>query len=130
MKKLFIVLRTLLHLEVMISASLLPIKSKPFIIKAPEPSYIRGQFDDDYDRYNNFCYYWDFVLMQYRYAKELKVGDQVKCKADKTFLIVKEVYIYGQYKRVKLDCIVPASQGGSEYCAGTTIKTLFNDEIE
>lgn len=68
--------------------------------------------------------------MKYREAKELKAGDQVRCKKDKIFLIVKEVFIYGQHKIVKIDCIVPASQGGSEYCAGTTIRTLFNDEIE
>jgi hypothetical protein len=58
--------------------------------------------------------------MKYRDAKELHSGDQVQRKRDKVFFIVNDVEIFGQYKKVKLNCV--AENGSYE--------TLYNDEIE
>jgi hypothetical protein len=43
--------------------------------------------------------------MRYRDAKLLCEGDEVVRKDDKTSFIVKEVEVFGQYKKVKLKCL-------------------------
>lgn len=68
--------------------------------------------------------------MRYRDAKNLHNGDQVTRKKDKLVLTVNSVEVYGQYKKVKLMCLLPHSAGGDLYCAGSTYIGLYNDEIE
>jgi hypothetical protein len=58
--------------------------------------------------------------MRYIYAKELHEGDQVKRKSDQVVFVVNSIELFGQYKKVKLNCV--AENGMPE--------TLFNDEIE
>lgn len=57
--------------------------------------------------------------MKYRDAKLLHNGDEVIRKKDKAPMIVKEIEIYGQYKKVRLTCV----------CFDST-EVVFNDEIE
>lgn len=68
--------------------------------------------------------------MRYRDARLLKPGDMVIRKSDKILLTVHSIEAYGQHKKVKINCLLPANQGGAEYVAGTTITSLFNDEVE
>jgi hypothetical protein len=68
--------------------------------------------------------------MKYRVARLLKKGDWIIRKEDGRSLEVYSVELFGQYQKVKVNCIIPSSQDGSEFVAGTTIRALFNDEIE
>ena len=68
--------------------------------------------------------------MRYRDARLLKKGDWIVRKEDKKLLEVYSVELFGQYQKVKINCIIPSSQDGSEFVAGTTIRALFNDEVE
>ena len=58
--------------------------------------------------------------MQYRYAKSLHNGDQVTRKYDGALFIVKDTEVFGQYKKVKINCVD----------ADGVYETLFNDEVE
>lgn len=68
--------------------------------------------------------------MKYREARLLKPGDTVIRKPDKVLLTVHSIEAFGQHKKVKINCILPSNKGGAEYVAGTTITSLFNDEVE
>lgn len=58
--------------------------------------------------------------MKYRDAKDLHNGDQVIRKDDKVSLIVQEVQVFGQYKKVILHCV-------TEHNARISI---YNEEVE
>jgi len=58
--------------------------------------------------------------MKYREAKDLQNGDQVIRKDDKVSLVVQEVQIFGQYKKVLLHCV-------TEHNARVS---LYNEEVE
>jgi hypothetical protein len=62
--------------------------------------------------------------MKYRYAKNLHNEDQVTRKEDKALLIVKSIEVYGQYKKVKLNCVEYKDSGTGAYVS------LFHDEVE
>lgn len=57
--------------------------------------------------------------MRYRDAKNLHNGDEVTRKEDKAVLTVKSIELFGQYKKVKLNCV-----------CGNTLVVVYNDEIE
>ena len=57
--------------------------------------------------------------MRYREAKLLHNGDEVILKSDKTILLVKSLEVFGQYKKVKLNCV---NDSGRAY-------SVYNDEI-
>jgi len=58
--------------------------------------------------------------MQYRYAKLLNNGDQVIRSCDGLPFIVKDTEVFGQFKKVKINCV---DENG-------VYETLFNDEVE
>lgn len=58
--------------------------------------------------------------MKYRDAKKLQSGDEVIRKEDKVSLTVKEVHVFGQYKKVQLHCVTPSNAS----------VTVYHDEIE
>jgi len=58
--------------------------------------------------------------MPYRYAKVLHNGDQVIRKCDGIPFIVKDIEVFGQFKKVKINCVDEAG----------VYETLFNDEVE
>jgi hypothetical protein len=68
--------------------------------------------------------------MRYRDARLLQAGEMVIRKSDRMLLTVQSIEAYGQHKKVKINCILLANQDGCEYVAGTTIVSLFNDEVE
>jgi len=57
--------------------------------------------------------------MKYRDAKNLQSGDEVVRKADSATLIVDSIELYGQFKKVKINCLL-----------GDNKTSIFNDEIE
>lgn len=57
--------------------------------------------------------------MKYRDAKNLHNGDEVTRKVDGVSMKVESIEVYGQYKTVKLNCLI-----------GNTLIVHFNDEIE
>jgi hypothetical protein len=57
--------------------------------------------------------------MRYRDAKKLHNGDEVIRKSDKVSMIVNSVECYGQYKKVKINCIINGS-----------LTSIYNDEVE
>lgn len=57
--------------------------------------------------------------MKYREAKQLIIGDHVKRKSDQAILHVQCIEIYGQYKKVRINCLLEK-----------TIVSVFNDEVE
>jgi hypothetical protein len=44
--------------------------------------------------------------MRYREAKLLKEGQEVIRTSDKAVLVVKEAFVFGQYKTVKIGCFI------------------------
>lgn len=62
--------------------------------------------------------------MKYRDAKNLHNGDQVIRKSDGAVLLVKEVEVYGQYKTVKLNCVLHIEGTGGAWLS------LFHDEVK
>lgn len=58
--------------------------------------------------------------MRYRNAKNLLNGDEVERKVDKQIMTVVDIEVYGQYKKVKINCVD---------VVGSHI-SLFNDEVE
>jgi hypothetical protein len=63
--------------------------------------------------------------MKYRDAKTLLNGDQVIRKSDKQPLIVISVEAYGQYKKCKINCVLPDDNDELD-----PVITLFNEEVE
>lgn len=57
--------------------------------------------------------------MKYREAKGLNIGDEIFRKEDNLSLIVKDIEVYGQFKKVKINCIFD----------GIYI-SIFNDEVK
>lgn len=57
--------------------------------------------------------------MRYRDARLLHNGDQVIRKSDKVPMMVESVELFGQYKKVKLNCLI-----------GDTLVVVYNDEVE
>lgn len=57
--------------------------------------------------------------MRYRDAKKLHNGDQVTRKEDGAILLIKEVEVFGQYKKVKFTCDID----------GTRV-SVYHDEVE
>lgn len=57
--------------------------------------------------------------MKYRDAKQLHNGDQVIRKSDGTAMVVSSIEVYGQYKKVKINCLIDNSYF-----------TYFNDEVQ
>jgi hypothetical protein len=57
--------------------------------------------------------------MKYRDAKNLQPGDEVTRLSDKKILTVESTELYGQYKKVKINCLFKDSK-----------ISIFNDEIE
>lgn len=58
--------------------------------------------------------------MKYRDAKKLQNGDEVIRKEDKVSLTVKEVNVFGQYKKVQLHCVTTSNAP----------VTVYHDEVE
>lgn len=58
--------------------------------------------------------------MKYRDAKDLHNGDQVIRKDDQVPLIVQEVQVFGQYKKVLMHCTTESNERVS----------IYNDEVE
>jgi hypothetical protein len=58
--------------------------------------------------------------MRYRDAKKLHNEDQVTRKSDGVILTVLNVEVYGQYMKVRLNCVDPNNAAVS----------LFHDEVE
>jgi hypothetical protein len=44
--------------------------------------------------------------MRYRDAKLLKEGNEVVRSSDKSVMVVKEAFVFGQYKTVKIGCFI------------------------
>jgi len=61
--------------------------------------------------------------MRYRDAKSLKEGDEIVRVSDKVILVVKEAFIFGQYKTVKVGCFIKDN-------AESPYIYLINTEIE
>lgn len=57
--------------------------------------------------------------MKYRDAKKLQSGDEVKRKSDGAILLIKEVEVFGQYKKVRFTCDI----------SGTRV-VVYHDEVE
>ena len=57
--------------------------------------------------------------MKYRDAKKLQNGDEVKRKSDGAILLIKEVEVFGQYKKVRFTCDI----------SGTRV-IVYHDEVE
>lgn len=62
--------------------------------------------------------------MKYRDAKNLQNGDEVIRKVDQVSLIISDIEVYGQYKKVRLNCIQHVEGSG-----GLRV-SLFHDEVE
>lgn len=58
--------------------------------------------------------------MKYRDAKLLHNGDQVIRKYDDIAFIVNSIEVFGQYKKVKINCIGE----------NNSYETLYNDEVK
>ena len=58
--------------------------------------------------------------MKYRDAKELRSGHIVIRKGDAVVFTISSIEVFGQYKKVKLNCL---AEDGS-------VETLYNDDIE
>lgn len=57
--------------------------------------------------------------MRYRDAKKLQNGDEVKRKSDGAILLIKEVEVFGQYKKVRFTCDLTGSR-----------VIVYHDEVE
>jgi hypothetical protein len=57
--------------------------------------------------------------MKYKFAKNLLPGDQVKRISDNTVFKIVSMEIFGQYKKIKFECV-------NEY---EVFITLYNDEV-
>lgn len=58
--------------------------------------------------------------MRYRDAKKLQNGDQITRKSDKVVLTITSTEVYGQYMKVRFNCVD----------IGNAAVSLFHDEVE
>ena len=68
--------------------------------------------------------------MKYRDAKHLKKNDWITRKKDNLRLQIDSIEIFGQYKKVKVTCILPTEAGGSYYVQGLTYVSMYNEEFD
>jgi len=62
--------------------------------------------------------------MKYRDAKLLHNGDEITCKADGIVYQVIDIQVFGQYKKVKINCCRETQIGCGH------LYSFYNDEVE